>query len=121
MEPKKMKWRRRRKRGGPVVVSKGGAADAVADRGADWPTVLLYFSMFPFCFFFSSALLFLLFPVTFFLSLSGPLKRPLELLPEDEDEVEGDQCSDRATFSFFPSATVFIPALFFFFISGFLK
>jgi len=117
-----MKWRRRRKRGGPVVVSKGGAADAVADRGADWPTVLLYFSMFPFCFFFSSALLFLLFPVTFFLSLSGPLKRPLELLPEDEDEVEGDQCSDRATFSFFPSATVFIPALFFFFfISGFLK
>jgi hypothetical protein len=43
-----------------------------------------------------------LFPVLFFLSLSGPLKRPLELLPEDEDEVEGDQCSDRATFlSFF--------------------
>jgi hypothetical protein len=34
----------------------------------------------------------------FFLSLSGPLKCPLELLPEDEDEVEGDQCSDRATF-----------------------
>jgi len=59
--------------------------------------------------------------LSFFLSLSGPLKRPLELLPEDEDEVKGDQCSDRATFSFFPSATVFIPALFFFFISGFLK
>jgi hypothetical protein len=76
---------------------------------------------FPSAFFFSSALLFLLFPVIFFLSLSGPLERPLELLSEDKDEVEGDQCSDRVTFSFFPSATVFIPALFFFFISGFLK
>ena len=51
------------------------------------------FSTFPFCFFFSSALLFLLFPVILFLSLSGSLKRPLELLP----------------------------ALFFFFVSDFLK
>jgi hypothetical protein len=69
MEPKKMKWRRRRKRGGPVVVSEGGVADVVADRGADWPTVLLYFSTFPFCFFFSSTLLFLLFPVILSLPL----------------------------------------------------
>jgi hypothetical protein len=57
---------------------------------------------FPSAFFFSSALLFLLFPVLFFLSLSGPLKRSL-------------------FYSFFLSATVFIPALFFFFVSGFLK
>jgi hypothetical protein len=62
-----------------------------------------------------------LFLVIFFISLSGPRKHPLELLPEDEDEVEGDQCSDRATFFFFPFATVLILALFFFFVSGFLK
>jgi len=73
---------------------------------------------------------FLLFPVLFFLSLSSPLKHPLELLPEDEDEdeVEGDQCSDRATFlsfllllfSFLILLFIqFLFALFFFFISGF--
>jgi hypothetical protein len=70
-----------------------------------------------------------MFPVLFFLFLSGPLKRPLELLPEDEDEVEGDQCSDRATFlsfllllfSFLILLFVqFLFALFFFFVvSGF--
>jgi hypothetical protein len=63
---------------------------AVADRGTDRPVVLLYFLCVSLQLFFSSALFFLLFPVLFFLSLSGPLKRPLELLPEDEDEVEGD-------------------------------
>jgi hypothetical protein len=49
------------------IVAAGGD-DAVADRGADWPVVLLSFSTFTFCFFFSSASIFLLFPV-FILSL----------------------------------------------------
>jgi hypothetical protein len=65
---------------------------AVVYRGANWLVVLLSFAAFPFYFFFSSTLFFLLFPVLFFLSLSSPLKHPLELLPEDE--VEGDQCFD---------------------------
>ena len=101
---------------------------AVADRGADWLVVLLSFSAFPFCFF--SVLLYSSSCSLFYsLSLSGPLKRPLELLPEDEDEVEGDQCSDRATFlsfllllfSFLILLFVqFLFALFFFFVvSGF--
>jgi len=67
---------------------------------ASGSSFFLCVSLLLFCF--SSALLFLLFPVLFFLSLSGPLK-----------------CS--LFYSFFPSATVFIPALFFFFVSGFLK
>jgi hypothetical protein len=78
--------------------------------------------------FFSSTLFFLLFPILFFLSLFGPLKRPLELLPEDEDEVEGDQCFDRAPFLSFLMLLFsflillfiqFLFALFFFFVSSF--
>jgi hypothetical protein len=49
----------------PVVVD----GVVAADRGADWPVVLLSFSAFPFYFFFSSALFFLLFPVLFSLPL----------------------------------------------------
>jgi hypothetical protein len=35
------------------TVAAGGDDDAVAERGADWPVVLLSFSAFPFCFFVS--------------------------------------------------------------------
>jgi hypothetical protein len=84
------------------TVAAGGDDDAVAERGADWPVVLLSFSAFPFCFFVSLLLCSSSCSLVYSLSLSGPLK-----------------CS--LFYSFFPSATVFIPAVFFFFVSGFLK
>jgi hypothetical protein len=102
LEKTKKKRRKRKKQTcGLAVLLVAVDGVAVADRGADWRVVLLSFSAFPFCFF---SILLCSSPCSLFysLSLSGPLKRPLELLPEDEDEVEGDQCSDRATFlSFF--------------------
>jgi len=129
LEKTKKKRRKRKKQTcGLVVLPMAVDGVAVVDRGADWPVVLLSFSAFTFYFFSSYALFFLLFPVLFFLSLSGPLKHSLELLPEDEDKVKGDQCFDRATFLSFLMLLFsflillflqFLFALFFFFVSGF--
>jgi hypothetical protein len=128
LEKTKKKRRKRKKQTyGLAVLPVAVDSVVAADRGADWPLVLLSFSAFPF-YFFSLLLCSSSCSLFYSLSLSGPLKRPLELLPEDEDKVDGDQCFDRATFlsflmllfSFLILLFVqFLFALFFFFVSGF--